>query len=165
MISHPNAVVQVHSQLSFNSHNPSFGKICRDENRVVRRQFPELRLLPSFLPPVRTPLAHSHRSNRTRRNSTLSSLPPSSPCLPCSLVPSSIFLDPPSIVRPFADEIQSSCGRTDGRTDTGGRRRAPSPAPDCLKSEALYLCWRGEQRRRGYCNDDRSVRPRDPGLF
>ena len=120
MISHPNAVVQVHSQLSFTSQNPSFGKICRDENRVVRRQFPELRLLPSFLPSARS---HSTRPFPPIEQDKKEFHPflPSSPCLPCSLVPSSIFLDPPSIVRPFADEIQSSCGRTDGHGRTATR--------------------------------------------
>ena len=161
MISHPNAVVQVHSQLSFNSHNPSFGKICRDENRVVRRQFPELRLLPSFRPfALHSPIP----TDRTGQEG----IPPFPPFLlppPASRAP--------SFPRVFSSILRRSSVRSqmkynplaDGRTDTGGRRRAPSPAPDCLKSEALYLCWRGEQRRRGYCNDDRSVRPRDPGLF
>ena len=130
MISHPNAVVQVHSQLSFTSQNPSFGKICRDENRVVRRQFPELRLLPSFLPSARShstrPFPPIEQDKKEFHPFLPSSFLPLPPVLPRSLE----YFPPPlrrSSVRsqmkynPLADGRTDGHGRTATRTVSGAR--------------------------------------------
>ena len=121
MISHPNAVVQVHSQLSFTSQNPSFGKICRDENRVVRRQFPELRLLPSFLPSFRPFALHSPiPTDRTGQEG----IPPFPPFLPLPpVLPRSLEYFPPPLRRSSVRSQMKYNPLADGRTRTDGHGR------------------------------------------